>query len=128
MVKVADLVKLWPRANDLARELKVSPSRISDWKNRNAIPVSYWQTLLESARRRRIRGVTADLLVRMHGSAEAEQPMLEDDAMPRPHDDRHEGPRSGHFSRHKHVRRSHFGTADEIEDHIRALREEWSRR
>jgi hypothetical protein len=35
---------------------------------------------------------------------------------------------AGHFSRHKHIRRDRFRTAEEIEDHISALREEWSRR
>ncbi|HEY5379233.1 MAG TPA: YdaS family helix-turn-helix protein [Pseudolabrys sp.] len=34
----------------------------------------------------------------------------------------------GHFSRHKYLRRDNFRSAEEIEDHIRALREEWSHR
>jgi hypothetical protein len=36
--------------------------------------------------------------------------------------------RDGHFSRHKHIRRNRFKSAEEIEDHIRALRDEWSHR
>jgi len=34
----------------------------------------------------------------------------------------------GHFSRWQHVRQSHFATSEEIDDHIRALRDEWDRR
>jgi hypothetical protein len=33
-----------------------------------------------------------------------------------------------HFSRFKHLRRTHFQTQEEIERHVRALREEWDRR
>jgi DNA-binding transcriptional regulator YdaS (Cro superfamily) len=36
--------------------------------------------------------------------------------------------RSGHFTRYKHHRRPRFRTAQEIEDHLSALREEWSHR
>jgi DNA-binding transcriptional regulator YdaS (Cro superfamily) len=36
--------------------------------------------------------------------------------------------RSKHFSRFKHLRRARFRTAEEIEEHIRALREEWTHR
>jgi hypothetical protein len=35
---------------------------------------------------------------------------------------------TGHFSRFKHLRKNRFKTAEEIEDHIRALRDEWSHR
>lgn len=34
----------------------------------------------------------------------------------------------GHFSRYKHIRRDHFKTGEDIERHIRALREEWADR
>jgi DNA-binding transcriptional regulator YdaS (Cro superfamily) len=35
---------------------------------------------------------------------------------------------SGHFSRFKHLRRSHFATAEQIDEHVDALRDEWARR
>ncbi len=35
---------------------------------------------------------------------------------------------AGHFSRFKHMRRDHFRTAAEIEEHIEKLRDEWSHR
>lgn len=34
----------------------------------------------------------------------------------------------GHFSQYKHLRRDHFKSAEDVEQHIRALREEWSHR
>lgn len=36
--------------------------------------------------------------------------------------------RAGHFSRWRHLRRAEFASAEEIVDHVRALREEWDRR
>lgn len=37
-------------------------------------------------------------------------------------------PGKGHFSRFKHLRRAHFASAEEVNAHIRALRDEWDRR
>jgi hypothetical protein len=34
----------------------------------------------------------------------------------------------GHFSRFKEVRRTHFASGADIDDHVLALREEWDRR
>jgi hypothetical protein len=34
-------------------------------------------------------------------------------------------PPTGHFSRFKHLRRSHFTSSAEVVDHVRALRDEW---
>jgi hypothetical protein len=79
--------------------------------------------------------VTADLLldVHAHASSSSASGFKEDEGAPfvssesgpdKSQDDRE----SGHFSRHKSVRRNHFKTAEEIEEHIRALREEWSHR
>jgi DNA-binding transcriptional regulator YdaS (Cro superfamily) len=35
---------------------------------------------------------------------------------------------AGHFSRYRHLRRSHFAAASDVDDHVEALREEWGRR
>jgi DNA-binding transcriptional regulator YdaS (Cro superfamily) len=34
----------------------------------------------------------------------------------------------GHFSRYKHIRRDRFKTPEDVERHIRALRDEWAGR
>jgi DNA-binding transcriptional regulator YdaS (Cro superfamily) len=36
--------------------------------------------------------------------------------------------RKGHFSRYRHLRRDRFKSAEDVEEYIRALREEWSHR
>jgi hypothetical protein len=137
MRNVTDVVDRWPRAIDLARDLGVSPSRITDWKNRNAIPASYWKSLLAAARRRMLWDITPELLIELHsrepegrtsaGFAEEEAPaiMPSTEAAKRTASSNAE---TGHFSRHKAARRARFHSAEEIEDHIRALREEWSHR
>jgi len=38
---------------------------------------------------------------------------------------RQEKSATGHFSRHKSIRRNNFATAEDVVDHIRALRDEW---
>jgi len=38
------------------------------------------------------------------------------------------GAAHGHFSKWRHLRRSNFASAAEIDAHINALREEWTRR
>jgi DNA-binding transcriptional regulator YdaS (Cro superfamily) len=56
------------------------------------------------------------------GLAEDTTSYLHEDQPDRPAD------KAGHFTRYKHLRRPRFRTAQEIEDHISALREEWSHR
>jgi hypothetical protein len=55
------------------------------------------------------------------------QPLMPEHETQRPEKET-PGSGAGHFSRHKHIRRDRFRTAEEIEDHIRALRDEWNHR
>ncbi len=136
MATVENIIRLWPRPIDLARELGVGPSRITDWKNRNAIPVAYWQSILQAARRRGHPEVTAELLVELHAREPAAVPQsLGEEEKPWPAQTGEAGPENdaereaaGHFSRFKHLRRSNFASAEEITAHISALRDEWERR
>lgn len=136
MRNVADIIDCWPRAIDLARDLGVSPSRITDWKNRSAIPAAYWKTLLAAARRRRLSDITPELLIDLHSrqsegsgvsgfAEEGPAAMTNKEAEQAPSSKKAQ---AGHFSRHKTAQRARFHSAEEIEDHIRALREEWSHR
>jgi hypothetical protein len=134
MRTVSDIIQLWPRSADLARELDVSPPRLSDWKNRNSIPAAYWRDLIRAARRHGHPEVTAELLVDLHareqpmeqnGFGEEERPWTEPAAPSAPPG---EPVGTGHFSRFKHLRRSNFASIEEINEHIRALREEWDHR
>jgi hypothetical protein len=138
MQNVAEIFAIWPSDADLAREIGLSYPTVASWKQRGSIPVAYWRPLIQAARKRKHPEITADLLVELHArEPKSERPGLaEADAL---YDAQHEaaserdgdkaGPGdTGHFSRYKHARRNHFKTAEEIEEHIRALREEWSHR
>jgi hypothetical protein len=134
MANVEDIIRLWPRPIDLARELGVGPSRITDWKNRDAIP--YWQSILQAARRRGHPEVTAELLVELHarepagvpqGLAEEEKPWVAQTGQAGSQENV-EPEATGHFSRFKHLRRANFASADDVTGHISALRDEWERR
>jgi hypothetical protein len=63
----------------------------------------------------------------MHGFAE-DTAAYHDDIGSGTLSDENKKSATGHFSRHQHVRRDRFRTAAEIEEHISALREEWSHR
>jgi hypothetical protein len=99
----------WPSMADLGRDLGVPYSTVAAWKQRGSIPVSYWRGLTDAARS-------------PAGLAEHAAP----DREPAP--SFAAGAASGHFSRWKHLRRSHFASMEEIVDHVRALRDEWDRR
>lgn len=138
MQSVADIFALWPSDADVARDIGMSYPTVSSWKQRGSIPVAYWRPLIRAARRRGHAEVTEALLVDVHardakgnaaGFAEDEasytaQSELETERR----SERNEQSATGHFSRHKYARRNNFNSADEIEEHIRALREEWSHR
>lgn len=138
MHKVADIFALWPSDADLGRDIGVPYSTVSAWKQRGSIPPSYWHAIIRSARRRGHRDVTAELLLDAHTRMADKTPMAgfeEGEAAPITSEDNLPGKGEepcesggGHFSRHRHIRRNHFKTAEEIEEHIRALRDEWSHR
>jgi len=138
MQNVADVFTAWPSDADLARDIGLSYSTVSAWKQRGSIPVAYWLPVIRAARKRRHPEITANLLLELHahGSKNSAAGFAENDTGYKApgdagadHSDGRAGTRlTGHFSRHKYIRRDRFKTAEEIEDHIRALREEWSHR
>lgn len=140
MQTIADVFALWPTDADIGRDIGMPYSTVAAWKQRGSIPVAYWRDLIRAAQRRHLRQVTADVLVDLHardrervlagGFAEQEPPPYGIDRAARGGlaDGPSETLGTGHFSQFKHLRRNHFGTAEEIEDHICALREEWSHR
>jgi hypothetical protein len=138
MQNVADIFSIWPTDADLARDIGMSYATVSAWKQRGSIPAAYWRDLIRAARRRGHPEITADLLVDLH----AREPTVaisgfgEDETRFEPHadavhrdaEDEAKPKGTGHFSRFKHLRRSHFASAEEISAHISALRDEWDRR
>jgi len=138
MQNVADIYAVWPSDADLARDIGVSYPTAASWKQRGSIPVAYWRPIINAARKRKHPEITADLLLELHahgpksdsvGFAEADSGYDAELAASEEASATEAKPSgAGHFSRHKQVRRARFTTAEEIEDHIRALREEWSHR
>jgi len=136
MQNISELCALWPSDAELARDLGVPYPTVAAWKQRGSIPAAYWRQLVRAARARQLTQVTADLLVNLHarkvtgasapGFAEEEAPS----AVPSAADEtnRRAKPATGHFSRFRHLHRAHFRSAEEVEDHIMALRDEWAHR
>lgn len=123
MQNAVQIIDLWPSAKELARDLAVPYSTVAAWRSRAAIPAAYWRDLIHAAAARGVPGVTADRLVELHARSGARNPPQKAEM------DAPGGPvGTGHFSRWRHVRRTHFATQEEINKHVNALRDEWSGR
>jgi hypothetical protein len=133
MKSITDIMELWPTTADFGRDIGLPYPTVASWKQRGSIPVAYWRGIIRAARRRGHAEVTGDLLIELHEHGVGDQPHggFSEDAPPiegEPTATVDAGAAGGHFSRWKHLRRSHFATTDEVVDHIRALRDEWDRR
>jgi hypothetical protein len=140
MESVTEIFGLWPSDAEFGRDVGVAYTTAASWKQRGSIPAAYWQHVTEAAKRRGHPEVTAELLARLHARERAQAPsgfaeegrafMVSPASKVDERPDRNAlmAQSSGHFSRWKHLRRSHFGSAGEIAAHVDALREEWARR
>ena len=73
----ADVISLWPTAAEFAADLSISPVRARAWKNRNSIPSSMWNKVVESAQRRGFDVTVALLADLADGSAAVGDPSSE---------------------------------------------------
>jgi hypothetical protein len=130
---VADVFEIMGGITAVARVLTVGKSTASEIKRRGRIPAEYWRDIIRAAAERGHPEITADLLARLH-AREAEPTGLaeegrhfaaEADSAAQP---AIAPPGTGQFTRFKHLRRHRFRTLAEVNDHIDALRDEWSRR
>lgn len=55
-----DILNLWPDRKTLAADAGISAFAVDKWFIRKSIPQQYWPRLVDAARLRRLRGVTAD--------------------------------------------------------------------
>jgi hypothetical protein len=125
---VADVFEIMGGTTAMARALAVGVSTASEIKRRGRIPAEYWRDIIRGAAERGHPEITADLLARLHaregeptGFAEGGR-AFEADADAAAHGS------AGQFTRFRHLRRRRFRTLAEVNDHIDALRDEWSRR
>lgn len=58
----ADVISLWPKTADLARDIGQKESRVQKWKERDSIPPWAWNDVLRSAETRGYAQVTGKLL------------------------------------------------------------------
>lgn len=133
---VAAVFDVMGGVTSVAKMLAVGVSTASEMKRRGRIPAEYWRDIVRAAHKLGHPEITADLLADLHArepvagtsglreeerpfEASSDQATARDDSKPKA---------TGHFSRFKHLRRTHFASAGEINAHIEALRDEWARR
>jgi hypothetical protein len=131
MDKVSDIFDVLGGPSAVARLLNVKPSTAGEMKRRGSIPSEYWQDLILAAKRRRISGLDADRLVALHARAAAPAASLADSGnvptdLPASMPSDMSAASTGQFSRFRHLRRSNFSSAAAVNDHVSALRDEWS--
>ena len=59
------IIAKWPSLAEFARDLGVSENTAKQMRTRDSIGIEHWQNLLASAKRRKIRGVTVEVLARL---------------------------------------------------------------
>lgn len=133
MNSLAEIFSLWPSDADLGRDMEVPYPTVASWKQRGSIPPAYWRDIILAARRRGHPEINADLLVHLHAyeRQDAQPKGFSEEtasAFDGPNAPKRNNGEPGHFSRWKHLRRSHFASVSEINAHIAALRDEWDRR
>ena len=65
METFTDIIDLWPSTAVLAEDLGEKPARVRKWRQRNSIPSSEWVAIIDAAKRRKLRGVTAEKLTQL---------------------------------------------------------------
>lgn len=59
------IMALWPTLVEFAEDAGVPERRARGWKAADSIPGRYWLSLVKAADRRKIRGVTLDVLAKI---------------------------------------------------------------
>jgi hypothetical protein len=61
-VTFQDVIDLWPSMSCLAEDLEVEYDTVRKWRDRGRVPQEYFQSIIDAARKRRIRLKAADLV------------------------------------------------------------------
>lgn len=137
-MSLADIFAALGGNSNVARLLGVGASAISEMKRRGRIPAEYWRDLVAAAQQRERPEITFELLATLHARTPESREVRgfsEDSETADFGATEADGTKStqspsntGHFSRWRHLRRPHFASMEEINAHVRALRDEWDRR
>ena len=65
-----DVIDLWPDRQELADDLGIRYNTLNVMRHRNRIPSQHWRKVVASASKRRIRGVTLELLAELEEAQE----------------------------------------------------------
>jgi hypothetical protein len=60
-----DIIGAWPSLCDFARDIGVSEGAVKLMRHRQSIAWYYWREVAKKAKRRKIKGVTPDVLKRL---------------------------------------------------------------
>ena len=66
MNNIRDLIAKWPSVRDMALDVGAKPDAVGKWAHHNRIPARWHARVIEAAKARRIRGVTASWMVAVH--------------------------------------------------------------
>ena len=64
-----DIIGLWPNVAELADDLDVLESRVTQWRTRNSIPSDFWNDIIASAKKRKIKLSHLDIMQAERGKA-----------------------------------------------------------
>jgi hypothetical protein len=64
-------MNLWPTVAEFARDIGIKPTHAQTMRVRGSIPVEYWPNILAAAKARKLGGITADALMKLHAGTEA---------------------------------------------------------
>ena len=72
MNTIPELIDAFGGVTAFSRVIEKGPSTASEMKRNRSIHVDYWPRIIEAAKVRGLRGVTADFLMRLHARETAE--------------------------------------------------------
>jgi hypothetical protein len=62
METFSEVIRSWPTKAAFARDIGEEYGLVHQWDRRNSIPIDYWDVTVAAAKKRKIKGVTANLL------------------------------------------------------------------
>jgi hypothetical protein len=134
IMSVSDIFSALGGNSRVARLLGVGSSTTSEMKRRGRIPAEYWSDIVDAAQRLGRSDITLEALAKLHARKPATSQVAgfseeaEGENLRPPEGADSVVAATGHFSRWRHLRRPHFASMEEINAHVRALRDEWDRR